>query len=128
MSCQPGVFGSSASPASPVLRTWIIKGGGRACRACSRMRARLSHTARDAGTPIGGSASIARWTSSKRRTRREALTMSFGLRTSPLTIVRGKVASAVDVEGEMLGIRFKSAENNLLYSEVSPCAQKPLDA
>lgn len=76
MSCHPGELGSSASPPSPELRTWTMRGGGRAARACSRMQTRLTCTVSEAGTPIGGGSSMDFWTSRRRRTLRDAQTMA----------------------------------------------------
>jgi len=69
MSSQPGAYGSSASPTSPLFRTCMMSGGGEAARAWLRMIWSWSLTWREEGTPIGGGESMATWMSSRRSTR-----------------------------------------------------------
>jgi len=70
---QPGERGSSGSPWSPLLRTWMMSGGlddsVAALRAEASKVERLGCTADEAGTPIGGGRSMASWMSRRRRTR-----------------------------------------------------------
>jgi hypothetical protein len=71
-SCQPGVPGSSGSPFCPVLRTWIMSGGGLRERAWVRSCSMFVRILAEERTPAGGSRSNAACAPTNRNVGREA--------------------------------------------------------